>query len=263
MRIFDLFAAPFGRFFALLLGILLLIGTSYPAQADVKPTVNIAVGFSLQPYVFKSGRGIIGDIVRNALNAEGYTVNFSFFSNAEALERFNQREFDAVAVVKPGMVDAYFSEPFITFSNRLISLASSSEKYAALAALHGKRVVGFSNARRYLGEDFNAAINTADYHEESSQLTQARDLLTGKVDVIVADKNIFEYYRKRLINSEPFNSQFRQQVQYGYQFPDSVYHAAFHSQDLQQAFDRGYLRLLKRGHITEVFDLYLDLLKVY
>jgi polar amino acid transport system substrate-binding protein len=63
-----------------------------------------------------------------------------------------------------------------------------------LAELRGLSVAAFDHATQYLGSDFAKAIASASsYTEYSNQIAQNMLLYHGKVDVVVADINIFNY----------------------------------------------------------------------
>jgi polar amino acid transport system substrate-binding protein len=240
------------------------VGTVHASQE--RKIISIAVGISQEPYVLKSGKGIISEIIKDAFNNSGYLVEFAYFNNVEALSLFKQYHYDAVTVVRPGMVDAYFSVPMVTFQNYAISLSSSKVKAERITDLAHYRIHAFSNAQRYLGAEFAGVVNAmpeSQYQEVVSQEKQVSALFKGAADLIVADETIFKYYRKKLIKAAPFDESFRQAVAYTYAFPPTQYHVAFHDKSIQQAFDNGYRRLVSENRIDEIFKKYLKLLKSY
>jgi polar amino acid transport system substrate-binding protein len=239
-------------------------GSVHAQQAQ--KTVSIAVGISQEPYVLKNGKGIISEIIKASFDNTGYLVEFAYLNNVEALSLFKQYHFDAVTVVRPGMVDAYFSVPMVTFQNYAVSLADSKVKTEHIADFARYRIHAFSNARRYLGAEFASVVNAMPepkYQEVVSQEEQVSALFKGAADLIVADETIFKYYRKKLIKAAPFDESFRQAVAYTYAFPPTQYHIAFHNPSIQQAFDNGYRRLVAENRINEISDKYLKLLKSY
>ncbi len=245
----------------LLLGVIL--GFTVPATATEK-TINIATGFSLGPYVLRSGGGILSDIIKESLLFSGYEVRFHYMSNADAIEAFTARQFDAVTVVKPGMVDGFYSEPVLSFLNSFITLADSPHEIASLDDLHDLRLAAFSNASGFLGEPFRAAItHTRGYQEISNQEEQVAALFSGDVDVILADKNIFRFFHRRLLYKNLHDPQFHQKVRFHFQFNPTFYHIGFQEQAQQIAFDRGYRRLKESGRIDAIYRYYLELLEEY
>ena len=84
-----------------------------------KKTINFTIGLSLGPYILSNGDGILGDIINESLSQSGYLVNFTFNSNAEAIKAYTNKQFDAVAVVKPGLAPGYFSGPVISLQQSL------------------------------------------------------------------------------------------------------------------------------------------------
>ena len=245
------------------LSLLFALLISLPVQAEKGKTVSFVIGLSLEPYFIKGGKGIIGEIISESLQSQGYSVSFQNRSNLEALKAFNNHQYDAVAVVTPEMVNAFLSKPFAQFDNRVITLADGTPAITELAQLQGLSIIGFSNARTYLGDDFEKTIKHANYREIESQLEQARALLDGEVDAIVTDTFIFEFNRKRLIRKSPMSKKYRKAIQPGYNFHRDPFYAAFHHKHAQQAFNRGYQQLLDRGRVDVILNKYRALLISY
>lgn len=232
-----------------------------PGSSPQAKAITVAMGFSMEPYVLNNGRGIVGDLIRESLAKAGFSVRFQYYSNVNAHQLYEDGASDAVGLVKLGMVGGYYSAPIVTFTNRLINVSKNGVPITELAELQGLRVVGFSNARGYLGEAFAEQVSKArDYREINSQEQQVAALFKGEADVIVADVTIFEYYQKRLINALPNSGDYRGAVTYGYAFPQRPYHIAFRDEQQQQAFDAGFKQLQASGRVEQIYKQYRDLL---
>lgn len=249
---------------AILLALIATQCLSTSLQAKEYSSVRVAVGFSIGPYLMTGGRGIIGDLITESFAESGLKPEFSYFTNEEAIERFEAGEFDAVTVVRAGMVEGFYSLPLVTFQNHTWALAGRNVVMDALGDLGPYRVAAFSSAHRFLGPEFEAIVGgLASYEEISDQEQQVAALLQGQVDVIVADQAIFEFYRRRLINRAPQDEVWRQAVDRGYAFPPSVYHMAFSSEATRDEFDQGLRKLTDSGRRAAIRQFYLGLLDEY
>jgi len=133
-----------------------------------------------------------------------------------------------------------------------------------MADLSDYRLVGFSHARMYLGPAFDKVAGQAvSYSEISAQERQIEALFNEQADVIIADKTIFEFYRKKLRNNSTDTNKFGQEVSMDFSFPGNDYHVAFKSAVHQEAFNRGLEKLQSTGRYQQIFDTYLGLLKQY
>jgi polar amino acid transport system substrate-binding protein len=226
--------------------------------------VVIAIGFSLEPYVFKNGNGIISDLIRETLKLSGKTSRFKLSSNAKALEQYSTHQCDGVAVVREGMVDGFLSQPYVMFQNYAISLKNQKIKLDNLSDLKPYSLIAFSNASQYLGKEFASVIkNKDDYQELDKQIDQLETFFDGKADVIIADQTIFKFYQRRLRNRYPLNKKYRQEVNFHDLFPPSIYRAAFHNKQLRDEFDMGFKQLTASGQADDIYRVYTNLLKNY
>jgi len=236
----------------------------YTQAGDEPATVKVAVGFSIEPWMLKDGKGIIGRVITESFLQSGSTVEFNYLSNEEALNAFNQDRADAVTVVKKGMVQGEYSEPLITFHNYVISLAQSGIEIKDLGDLKNYRVIAFSDAHKYLGADFsNAVANSEHYRELARQELQVKALFDGEAEIIIADKTIFEFYRTRLRNRSPLDLKWQKKIEFDFRFPESVYHVAFKTTELQQLFNKGFEYIKATGRYKEIVHTYMDLMDQY
>lgn len=234
------------------------------AAAEPPEPIRVAVGFSLQPYVLPSGKGILGELVGRSLVESGYRPEFTFKNNSEAIELFEEGGAAAVTPVKTGMVEAHLSMPVIVFANFAFALADSGIDIGPIDDLKRYRLGGFSNARQFLGPAFaDVAAGAVEYHEYEFQGRELQALFQGEVDLIVGDHRIVEYYRRRLINQAPHDPTWRQRLVPVYEFPENIYHVAFHSRQQRDAFDRSLLHLERSGFRHRIIETYRKLLESY
>ena len=263
----------------LLTGLLFILANPVKASEtipDEKEPLPTVIGFSLGPYALKNGRGIISDIIHEALVNSPVDPQFDYVSNKLALKFFYQGRYRAMGVVNPKIIaltktlrgensnGTYLSKPFITFHNKAITLSNQTFKVSTASDLSKLRVIAFSNAKLYLGEPFASAMqNNPDYHEFDEQLLQVDALFRGHVDVIVADKLIFDFYRKQLINAFPTEKLYRQKATYHSVFTPSTYSLVFHEKKMRDLFDAGFQKAQASGATEKIFNRYSRLLSEY
>lgn len=231
---------------------------------DWGETIKIAVGSSIEPFMLKSGKGLIGTVVIESFQHSGERVEFSYNSNQKALELFNNKKVDGVTVVREGMVQGFYSAPLVSFDNHVISLASSDVNIETINDLKNYRIIAFSKARQYLGADFdNVVEQSKSYREMASQELQVKALFDGETDIIISDTTIFEFYRTRLRNRTPQDKKWRKEISIGFPFPNQAYYMAFQTESHQQLFNHGLSQLKASGRYQQIAHSYAILFQQY
>jgi polar amino acid transport system substrate-binding protein len=232
--------------FAVLIGLLAATAVAEGAGR----AITVGVSFSSKPYVFDNNRGIIPDIIKEALLLEGYQPQFVHLSNQQLKEQFNEGRLDAVAIGSKHMQQGYFSAPYVEFANSAITLASKALKIDNIGDLSGLRVLAFSEASKYLGQAYAQQVATlAGYREISAQWQQVKELLLDETDVVIADGLIFKYYLKQLVYRSQEDSLYLKKVHYHPILPANHYRAVFRDQGVRDAFDAGLKTLHDNGRM--------------
>lgn len=248
--------------------LLLSLNESQSAQFS-KPisdnqTIEFAIGFSLAPYVLQNSKGLLGEIITQALSVKGYKAKFHFMTNAEALEYFEKGRADAVAVVKQGMSSGILSDPIVTFNNVAIALADKQYQVTTIDDLSQFSLAGFSNAKHYLGQTFFAMTeNHQNYIEIPNQKRQVKALFDGEQDFIVADETIFRFNQNTLIHEFTFDGKYRAKVNFYRLFNPVPYYAAFSKQTHVKIFNEGLSTVTQNGKVTKIYQKYTELLDKY
>lgn len=241
---------------------LLLSGSAY-ASSGVYP-IRIAIGKAMKPYVLNQRHGIVIDLIRQAFSFNNQTVEFVFLSNEKALRAFQNKSVDAIAIVKPTMVNTWLSDNFISYQNQAVTLESTQTSINKLSDLANYRVTGFSHAHVYLGNEFNQAVsNNPQYREVVDQFEQVKALFDGKTEVIILDQTIFKFHLKQLRNKYPTNTIYRQPIKMLPLFTPSDYRVAFNSEILQKSFNSGFSKLKEAGQVQKIYQKYTRLLGSY
>ena len=167
--------------------------------------LQIVIGDELPPYVFKQmNAGIEVDIIKEALKVRGHRVSFQFVHYLHLQTRLNTRELDGIAqntifdIGKEANIRLYESDTTIKYHNFAITFLDQINKIDSINDLVNKKILAFQNASRYLGPVYaEMADNNEGYREYPQQSFQVKQLYAGKIDVVISEKRIFNYWRSQ------------------------------------------------------------------
>ena len=248
-----------------------ILGTSLSwAAADVTTsntsqplrTLTLAVPNAIPPYAIKSlNRGIEIDIVRAALNHQGYDFTPEYVPLGRLNHTLTSGEVDGAMTVKEGLIRAkpiYFSkEPHVYYQNVAISLSERGFVIDELDQLQNYSIAVFQTPGLFIGPSWTEmrAKNTNPVFELSNQESQVKMLYAGRIDTLVMDINIFHYYRRQL-PSTPEASVTVHPI-----LPRNYVKVAFADAEVTSAFDRGLAAIRANGQYLQILSLYKDDLK--
>jgi polar amino acid transport system substrate-binding protein len=218
--------------------------------------IRVAFGTSIPPYVIKDkNAGIEFDIIAAALAHEGHKVTPIYMPFIQVKDAFIDGRADAIATLEKTVgVDGHFTDTVVTYQNYGISLKKNGFDLPNIRSLADKKVISFQMATQYLGTTFAEMANkNPHYREKSSQAVQAKLLFKGKVDVIVADKNIFNYFVKDVADKVDTT----QPVTYHEIFEPNHFSVAFKNKEIRDDFNEGLKSIKKSGEYQVIFDDYL------
>lgn len=225
----------------------LLLACGLPGHAWARE-VRVAFGTTREPFVFANkNSGIEIEILRTVLQRLGHELVPVYVPNARIAREFELKHVDAAttSLPEPGAV-GYFSEPYISFENVAITLASRKLKLENVADLAKYKVVAFQKASQFLGDDYKRAVSSrADYQEIADHMGQNRLLYRGGADAIVLERHVFEYQDK-LLAAGRFPEK-PQQVDIHRLFPPTLYRMRFHDMALRDNFDLEFAAISQLG----------------
>ncbi len=244
---------------AVLAVLMLVCGLSTARAAEVL----VAVGRDLPPYVMvEDWRGLEYDIVREALALEGHTIKPKFMALVRVPKEMEAGLVDAAMTMRPDSgVQAFYSNPHVTYRNVVLTLASRNLIISRPADLTGKSVLAFQNAAHTLGPEFQAmaATNPA-YREEARQGMQPLLLYLGRVDAVVSDRFIFGWFAHDPEVSERADT--AQTLRVHAIFPPTDYSVAFRDAALRDSFNHGLRKLRESGGYGRIVERYSPYLKM-
>lgn len=230
-------------------------------------TVKVGIGFALPPYVLReSDSGLEVEIVREAFRRVGHDVEFVYLPNLRLPVEFAEGSVDCVVANKAYNLASDSGRPVypsfetLAYRNYAITLKRSGHVIRSLDDLCDKRVLGFKNATKYLGEKYAEAVGkNGDYSELSDQSLQVRMLLSGRVQVVISDKRIFKWWRKQLANeSVATNLELSAPVSFHPVFPPAPRTVHFGDANLRNAFNQAVRSMRTDGRFQAIMDDYLD-----
>ena len=241
-----------------IIGFLIVISFAcVPVEALAK-TLKIAVGLWIPPYIVKDeGRGIEFDILKEVLASQGYKMEPVYVPLARTLLMLKSGAVDGTMSTGLKNLPGCYTDTHITYWNFAISLTHRNLKIDKVEDLAGLRVIGFQNAKNYLGDVFHQmAEKNTHYKELADQRKQNKLLFRQRVDAVIADRYIFEWFRndpdvKSLVNVN-------QAVTHHRLFEPSHFSAVFRSEEVCRDFNIGLKKLKQSGRYQEIISSYIS-----
>tara|TARA_R110000751_G_scaffold35564_2_gene87394 strand:+ start:29450 stop:30190 length:741 start_codon:yes stop_codon:yes gene_type:complete len=215
----------------------------------------LVAGLSKPPYVIpEEDSGFEVDLMRGIFAKLGHDISMLYVPYGRTYETMKQVKADiGLTQIKQGGVEAeILSLPYVTYQNVAVSLLKKSIKLDEFKELKSLVVVAFQNAKRVLGSAFAEATKQSPlYIELPEQRNQVELLLTGKVDVVVMDINIFKYFAKLLTGTGQM-----EKMQVHNLFAATQYSAAIQDPDLREAFNREFVKFRNTAEYHKLLEKY-------
>jgi polar amino acid transport system substrate-binding protein len=236
---------------AVLLGMMLAFCSTSHAR-----TLLIATSSSIPPYVIADqDRGIVVDILQEALAAHGYQVEFVYAPNRRVERMIEDRQVDGIFNLAAGAISGvHYSAPIVHYDNVAITLRSFPRHLNQVKDLDGLRLVVFQNAPKFLGDEFGALLQrNPGFQEVSNQRSQVQMLFRGRADVIIMERRIFEYFHRELASRGEIGGEYRIHSL----FAPAPRYAAFIDANVRDQFNDGLAGLQQSGRIDQIILRYL------
>lgn len=167
-----------------------------------KDELVVVVGLAKQPYVIQSNdSGFEIDLIRNVLKSMDKSVRFIYTTFGHSSKMLHIPEVDAIMTTNKAIFSDHLklSNVYITYQNIAISLKENNLTINTVKDLANYSIASFQRADELLGPDFaNATIESPLYFEVANQSQQPNLLLKKRVETLVMDKNIFNYFTREL-----------------------------------------------------------------
>ncbi|WP_347393922.1 substrate-binding periplasmic protein [Pseudoalteromonas pernae] len=237
--------------YMLIIAVLMQPLASFATQAKL----DIAVGNTLPPYsIAEFESGIEVEIVRTALNNKGYSAEFFYVPFARLKSSLNSQLADAALTLKIDTADTdiFYSEPHVEFHNVVVTLAQSKIDIEAIDDLNSLSVLAFQNATLNLGEEFaKMAKDNSRYTEIANQESQVSMLFLQRVDALVIDRRIFDYYHQRM--DPPLRAT---ALTFHDIFSPTNYHVGFTEEAIRDQFNDALREMRLSGQYQKILEKY-------
>lgn len=238
--------------------LLSIMPSAKSASADDRQSNEVlSLGFSMDkpPFVLQAERkGLEYDIVIAAAKHAGYDVE-PIFAPTERLEKMlKNKQLDGLVATGPysGILASY-SEPYILYYPVAVALCSRKLTIRSAEDLAGLSVISFQRASDVLDPNYQEmAKKNSRYWEVANLKTRNLMLYSGRVDVAVGDRRIFEHLN-RVIADKVDTSQC---VTWYDIFRPVTYQIGFIDPAVRSAFDRGLEEIREDGEYAAIQDRY-------
>ena len=225
---------------------------------DVKSDELVLVaGLAKPPYVIpKQDTGFEVDLMRAVLTTLGHEISMLYVPYGRTYKTMKQVKADIGLTLseRSGVKPELLSQPYVTYQNVAVSLKEKSIKVDKVEELQTFTVVAFQNASKVLSSAFAEATKTSPlYIELPEQRRQVELLLSGKIEVVIMDINIFKHFAKLIAGTNQI-----EKVQVHSIFPSSQYSAAIHDPILREAFNRAlseYVNSIEYSKLHAKYDM--------
>lgn len=231
------------------------------AQPKEPKVLTIAFGNKLAPWVFpESDRGIIVDIVSEALTPLGYIIQKEYVPYARRINAFRKGTVDVssdmnVNTITNESLQGYFSDTAYTYQNYAFALAKHNYSFTHLKELSQYSLLSWQGATVHLGQEYRKMASSSSlYSETYDQQSQVRMLFLERVDVIQMDRQIFNYYRVMVSKNSDINVSAPIAV-----FPlfgSSPNGFLFKSKKVRNEFNERLKEMKEQGHYQAIFERY-------
>lgn len=235
-----------------LVSIALLVGS---AAAEA---IKVGFGVDRPPYVIeKKQSGIEVEIVERAAEKAGLQV-IPVFANHERTQRMlSHGELMAETSMQPTADnrDLFFSAAYIEYQDCAFALSARKLVVGSIADMGKYSVSAFQLAQQDLGAEYQSMVAAnPSYHEYADEQFRTLLLFSGRTDLLVGDKYIFEYFRRKIPEVSRVNN--HQPVTVYPLWAPVPFYVRFARADLRNRFDQGLRLLRQTGEYQAIFKKY-------
>ena len=163
--------------------------------------ISFSTSNSIAPYFFADKpQGMQYDLLVAALELNDITIKELVHApNLRAQRLVNTRKIDCMVNTPDNVEGMFYTQSLIEYQNSVFYLTKNNLQINDVQDLKPITMLGFQNAKQYLGDEFKAiATTSSNYSEISNQKSQVVMLFNGHTQSIVLERRIFEYYRHLL-----------------------------------------------------------------
>lgn len=236
---------------------LLGVGLLWLAVEALAEPLRMGFGTHKPPYVFEGQQqGLEYEIVAAAVRRAGFGIE-AHYAPMERLHLMLRRgEIDGIATTNERSgVAAFYSDVYIHYHNAAAALAKRHYQIQHITELSHYSVSAFQRARFLLGSEFQTmAESNPRYREEAQQITRNRLLYTGRIEVVVGDARIIDYFNREVADQVDIS----QPLTWYELFPPTPYQVGFRLEVQRDFFNRGLAAIRQSGEYAAIEHKYAD-----
>ncbi|MGX9460020.1 substrate-binding periplasmic protein [Shewanella sp. A14] len=168
---------------------------------SVTESISFSTSNSIAPYFFTDKNvGIQYDLLKAALDEQGIEIREIVHAPNLRSQRLVKKNIIDCMINAPDNVEGlFYTQSLIEYQNSVFYLSRNDLHIEQVHDLSAFSILGFQNAKQYLGDEFKQVANTNPHYSEiTNQKSQVVMLFNGYIQVIVLERRIFEYYRHLL-----------------------------------------------------------------
>lgn len=233
---------------------LIILSCNVRAEESIK--LQLLAGLPKPPYIMKeNGAGLQLEIIRESLALSNVEVEFIHMPLGRQINSYRQLMLDGIITLPIDYqgADVYLSAPYVNYQNVAISLASNDFRIDDISDLTDKSILAFQNASLFLGDFYKQLTAKAPYYEEiADQSKQMRSLYEQKVQIVIADINIYKYFIKENRDGIYHKATSVHQI-----FSERPYAIGFRDEAMSEKFSSGLMALKQSGKYQSIIDKYI------
>jgi polar amino acid transport system substrate-binding protein len=214
-------------------------------------TINFATSSSIEPYFFVDKKGGLQyELLNAALEMSHLQLGeITFATNRRALRLVKTKNIDCLINAPSNSDGLFLTQSLIDYQNSVFFLTKNKLKIDTIQDLKHYSLIGFQNADHFLGEEFFDLSKThKNYNEIASQQNQVLMLFSERIQAIILERQIFNYYRNQLSDRIKFPYEVTQVIL----FDQSPRYIACHDPDTTVLVDEAISQLKQTNQYQQI-----------
>ncbi|MCL1097809.1 transporter substrate-binding domain-containing protein [Shewanella gelidii] len=163
--------------------------------------ISFAASNTIAPYFYpQQPGGIQYELLNAALTRQNMFIKrVTLAPNRRALRLVLSEAEDCLVNAPENIPQLHYTQSLNEYQNSVFTLTDSRLLLNEVEDLETISLLAFQNASKFLGARFSQMVkNNPNYNEIDNQQSQIFMLFTGRVQAIVLERRIFEFYRQML-----------------------------------------------------------------
>ncbi|WP_417831530.1 substrate-binding periplasmic protein [Terasakiella sp.] len=182
---------------------LCFISIIFPENTLAKEPLKVVFGISRPPFIDNDPpRGISWELANAVFKKMQVEIIPSFYPNKRMERALIQGDVDIAVEVQPTHPDLYYSNPFISYRNFVVTRKREDITFRNWQDLTGYRVNAWQGALFHLGTGFRKVMRGFKlYKEFPLQKAQVQRWLLGSFDAIIIDETLLAWWIQTILPS--------------------------------------------------------------